>query len=199
MLQVDLELYFQPSETAFEKFDCQRAFSKIALWRRCGHKKRFKFYLITALHGLEVTRLNSKKYIKRKKNFINTLDLSDKVVSVSNYTKKEALKIIKNKKIEVIPNFVNTQEFFPIDRSKLMKEYNLIKEDKIILSLSRLVKRKGHHIVIKSLKYLKKEIPNFKYLIAGTGDLKYKKDLENLSKELNLEENIIFQAIQMRV
>ena len=37
------------------------------------YKKYFKFSLITILHGLEVTRLKSKKYKKNIKNFKKTL------------------------------------------------------------------------------------------------------------------------------
>ena len=72
---------------------------------------------VTILHGLEVTRLKSKKYKKNIKSFRKTISLSDKVISVSNYTKKVAKSIIKDiKEIEVIPNFVNTKIFYPLTK-----------------------------------------------------------------------------------
>lgn len=144
------------------------------------------------MHGLEVTRLNSKKYQRLKKNFIKTIKYSDKVISVSNYTKNEAYKIINTKKINVIPNFVNLDEFYPLKKSKIIKERKPYNGKKVILSLSRIVRRKGHHIVLKSLQYLKKEIPNFIYLIAGNGDTDYINELKALSKSLNINKNVKF-------
>ncbi|SVB42308.1 uncharacterized protein METZ01_LOCUS195162, partial [marine metagenome] len=55
------------------------------------HKKKYSFSLITVLHGLEVTRLNSNKYDKSIPKFIQTIDHSDQVIAVSNYTKNEAI------------------------------------------------------------------------------------------------------------
>lgn len=153
-------------------------------------KNKLKFKLITVLHGTEVTRLNSNKYIKRRKNFIKTLNKSDVVVSVSNYLKNQA-KLISNKKIITIHNFVDSKELYP-KKNIDYKSYNFSTDDLIILSLSRLVQAKGHHIVIKSLKLIKKEIPNIKYIIAGDGDCAYKKELKKLVKKLNLDSYVYF-------
>ena len=114
-----------------------------------NYKKYFQFSLITVLHGLEVTRLKSKKYKKKIKDFEKTLLLSDRVISVSNFTKDRAKSIISiNKEIDVIPNFVNTENFYPIDKKNLMYKYNLDEQDIVLLSLSRLVRRKGHFLAI---------------------------------------------------
>tara|TARA_Y100000816_G_scaffold287609_1_gene270658 strand:- start:432 stop:1598 length:1167 start_codon:yes stop_codon:yes gene_type:complete len=153
-------------------------------------KKKLKFKLITILHGIEVIRLNSNKYIKRRKNFVKTLNKSDVVVSVSNYLKNQT-KLISNKEIMIIHNFVNSKKLYPkknIDN----KSFNFSTDDRVILSLSRLVRRKGHHIVIKSLSLIKKVIPNIKYIIAGDGDYNYKKELEKLAKEMDLDSYIYF-------
>ena len=149
-------------------------------------KNKLKFKLITVLHGTEVIRLNSNKYIKRRKNFIKTLNKSDIVVSVSNYLKNQA-KSISNKEIITIHNFVNSKELYPKKNIVHYKSFNFSVNDSIILSLSRLVRMKGHHIVIKSLNQIKKVIPNIKYIIAGDGDNNYKKELKKLAKEMNLE------------
>ena len=159
-----------------------------------SYKKYFKFSLITILHGLEVTRLKSSKYQKKIKNFKKVLNLSDKVLSVSNYTKNNALLLSdNNKKIEVIPNFVNTDFFYPINRKNILsKKYKAYKNDIIILSLSRLVKRKGHFVVIDAMQHLIKKFSNVKYLIAGAGDKLYERDLKEYVKKYNLNNYVHF-------
>ena len=158
-----------------------------------NYKKYFQFSLITVLHGLEVTRLKSKKYKKKIKDFEKTLLLSDRVISVSNFTKDRAKSIISiNKEIDVIPNFVNTENFYPTDKKNLMYKYNLDEQDIVLLSLSRLVRRKGHFLVIDLIKNLTKKYSRIKYLIAGVGDLKYEFELKNYVKKLNLSKYINF-------
>ena len=156
------------------------------------HKKKYSFSLITVLHGLEVTRLNSNKYDKSIPKFIQTIDHSDQVIAVSNYTKNEAISITGIQKIITIPNFVNTTEFFPQSTSKCRNKFQLHDSDKILLSLSRLVKRKGHDIVIRAIQIVKEKIPEIKYLIAGTGDNPYKKMLKQLVNDLELQSYVHF-------
>ena len=82
-----------------------------------------------------------------------TLKHSDLIISVSNYTKAKAKSIINlNLEIHVIPNFVNMETFQPVDRKNFLNDYGLSNDDIILLSLSRLVRRKGHHIIIESIK-----------------------------------------------
>ena len=145
------------------------------------------------MHGLEVTRLKSKKYRKKIKSFNSTICLSDKVISVSNYTKNKAKSILyNNKKIDVIPNFVNTDSFYPINSKSLRNDYKIRNDDVVILSLSRLTKRKGHYTSIDAIKHLTKKYSNVKYLIAGTGDVRYEKKLKTYVKKHDLESHIYF-------
>ncbi|NQV13507.1 MAG: glycosyltransferase family 4 protein [Parcubacteria group bacterium] len=60
----------------------------------------------------------------------------------------------------------------------------------IILSVGRLVERKGHDMVIKSLPAVLQRFPNTLYLIIGDGP--YKKKLKALVKELGLEKYVLF-------
>lgn len=156
-------------------------------------KKYYKFSLITIMHGLEVTRLESEKYKKKIKSFNKTISLSDKVVSVSNYTKNKAESILNiDKKIDVIPNFVNINSFYPINNKNLRKKYHLKKNDIVILSLSRLIRRKGHFISIDAIKRLTEKYSNIKYIIAGTGDKGYEKKLKSYVKKYNLDSYVYF-------
>ena len=48
-------------------------------------------------------------------------------------------------------------------------EFTKINGNPVIITISRLEKRKGHIEIIKSLKQLVKDFPNIKYIIAGEG------------------------------
>jgi len=157
-----------------------------------SYKEKYNFCLVTVLHGLEVTRLESIKYSKRIDNFVQSIANSDHVIAVSNYTRKKAQLISKNSSIQTIPNFVNTDNFFLTDQKKSRKKYGFNKSDKILLTLSRLVRRKGHEVVIKAISLIVKKIPQIKYVIAGSGEKKYEEDLKRLVLKLKLDKNVIF-------
>ncbi len=157
-----------------------------------SYKNKYKFCLITVLHGLEVTRLESVKYSKRINNFIKTISSSDHVIAVSDYTKNKAQLIAGKFLIKTIPNFVDTKKFFLVDQKQSRKQFEFDESDKILLTLSRLVRRKGHEIVINAISLIIRTIPQIKYVIAGSGEKKYEEDLRRLVSDLGLEKNVFF-------
>ena len=84
------------------------------------------------------------------------------------------------------------ETFQPVDMKKLLNGYGLKNDDIILLSLSRLVRRKGHHIIIESLKDLTRKYPNIKYLIAGTGDKNYEQELRVFVEKTQFAKKYLF-------
>ena len=156
------------------------------------YRNKYKFCLVTVLHGLEVTRLQSKRYAKKAKRFVQSISNSDHVISVSNYTKNKAELISGYKKIKTIPNFVNTKKSFIVDKKKSRRKLGFEESDKILLTLSRLVKRKGHETVINAISLIINKIPDIKYVIAGSGEEKYAGDLKQLVSKLKLDRHVLF-------
>ncbi|MFA5259282.1 MAG: glycosyltransferase [Candidatus Pacearchaeota archaeon] len=69
------------------------------------------------------------------------------------------------------------------------------KESRVLLSVGRLIKRKGQERVIRLIPQLKKKFPGIKYLIVGNGP--ELKNINNLIGELNLKgEVLIFNNIE---
>jgi glycosyltransferase involved in cell wall biosynthesis len=100
---------------------------------------------------------------------------------VSESTKKDLIKYgFKN--ISIIPEGIN---FEPLD--KIPK-----KERNTIIYVGRLKKSKRVHHIIEALKSVKEKIPLIKLWVVGNGDLHYKKYLEKLIKNNNLENNVKF-------
>lgn len=74
--------------------------------------------------------------------------------------------------------------------SNLKKNLGFAAGDKIILSVARLKREKGLHVILQSLPEILVDIPNVKLLIVGDGE--YREYLENLATELGLLGKVIF-------
>jgi len=95
----------------------------------------------------------------------------------------------EKEKVKIVPNGVDTERFKRSDDQTIneLKQELGVKDEKVILTVSRLVKKNGIDDLIKAGQYLK--FP-FKILIIGSGE--QEKELKNLTKRLNLEDRVIF-------
>lgn len=151
--------------------------------------------MIVVAHGLEVTRLKEGKELTTFKNVVNDSDL---ILCVSKYTKNEIIDRvdgIETNHIKFLPNGVDINRFFPVENtSGFLNRYNIPENSNIILTLARIIRRKGHDTVIKCLPRLIKKFPNIQYVIAGPHRKKdtYLDELKLLAKELSVENHIVF-------
>jgi phosphatidylinositol alpha-1,6-mannosyltransferase len=115
-------------------------------------------------------------------NYKKIMNEADFLICVSNYTKRLVQKQkIKNKFFVIYP-LLNLNKY-NLDVPKTKNEFNL-------LSVGRLIKRKGHDLVLESLKELKTKIPHLKYIIIGEGP--EEKNLKKIVSENNLSEIVYF-------
>jgi len=100
-----------------------------------------KFYFIKKIHDLFYNKL-----IKYSTYFI----------ALSELDKQKFMKIgIPEKKIEIIPNFINIKEFrMKSNRTSFLKKYGLNPKNKTILCLGRIHKSKGLQYVVEAVKDL---------------------------------------------
>ena len=90
--------------------------------------------------------------------------------------------------IELVPA-VDSDFFTPGPPPEhLIKKYNL-QGKKVILTVARLVKRKGHDLVLRALN-LMTDIENLHYLIVGSGEDKER--LREMVETLGLSDNVTF-------
>ena len=156
-----------------------------------GLAKKNNSKLITIVHGLEVTRKMSKlKQIWLRK----TLKSSYKVIAVSKFTRQNTISRfnLPLDKVFVLPNGVNTKKFYKSDFPNYLKKRYSINNEKIILTLARVIERKGHDNVIESFPKVLDKIPNLKYVICGPWEVEYYKKLNILIDKLNLKDYVIF-------
>ena len=140
-----------------------------------------KITTICLVHGNELILKKNKK-IEIVENILSKTNF---IVANSKFTENLLKKNINiDKKINVIyPGAVDLRS---IESDKFLK----INGWPVLLTLSRLEKRKGHVFILNSINELKKNYPNIRYIIAGDGLEKNK--LKKLVKNYNLSENVIF-------
>ncbi len=123
------------------------------------------------LHGAEVT-IPGRMPIARSL-IANVLQHAKLVVTAGDYSTKEAIRAAKqNLPVCVIPPGVDIDRFKPLDeqaRSTIRERFNFKDDDEVILTLSRLVPRKGMDVLISATSELVKTRPRVHLLIAGTG------------------------------
>lgn len=153
-----------------------------------GHtlKRFFKIPIICNIHGLDITFNNTiyQWYLKKFLKF-------DRYICISNYVRELATR--KNlKNLSVIPLAIDTQKYITNQKKSILKDkisslYGInLKNKKILLTVGRLVKRKGVYWFIKNV--LKKLENNIVYLIVGKGE--EEKRIKELIEKTNLEGSI---------
>ncbi len=116
------------------------------------------------------------------------------IVFVSEYTKKRNVEAgFFPKRSSVIPNGADENFFKILDPQVLAsfkKKYDLNETAKILLTVGNVTERKGQEIVIRALPEIMRRYPNVIYVMAGLPTIQIK--LEQLARELNVAENVLF-------
>jgi phosphatidylinositol alpha-1,6-mannosyltransferase len=116
----------------------------------------------------------------------------DHLTYLGEYTKREISKGLSKKArsnmVQIAPG-IDTNKFRPVDSSALRAELGLADKE-VIVSVGRLVPRKGQDKLIKALPEILKARPEAHLLFVGSGG--YRKSLENLIVERNLQKYVTF-------
>ena len=150
-------------------------------------KRTYRKPHITTAHAGDVFTIRNSKILSKIGSFV--FKNSDKITANSNYTKNAITSIEDKIKdiVEIIPMGVDTSLFHPKHATGLRDDFEA---EYLILSVGRLVEKKGVKYLIMAMKDVIKEFPNAKLIICGAGP--EEENLENLTKKLNLKENVIF-------
>jgi glycosyltransferase involved in cell wall biosynthesis len=149
--------------------------------------------LILITHGIEVW----KTFSSFKKKMLQKCDL---ILPVSQFTKDTMIELnnFPENKFQVLNNCLDPFLPEPVTGDKsveLLNKYGFKKEDKILMTLTRLSskeKYKGYDHVLVALKNLINNYPELKYLIVGKYDDIEKKRLEKVITELGIEPFVVF-------
>jgi len=151
--------------------------------------KFFKIKYSVILHGLDFTsalKISRKKFISRK-----ILTQAKKIICANGYTAelvKQTFPKLAAKVIVVDPGVESLSAYNSQLATQLEEEYNL-SDQIVLLSVGRLVKRKGFDYVIRALPPALEQAPNLIYIIIGDGP-----ELKNYQQEIashNLKNKVI--------
>ena len=116
----------------------------------------------------------------------------DHLTYLGEYTKREISKGISAKArasmVQIAPG-IDTEKFKPVDASELRSSLGL-KEKEVIVSVGRLVPRKGQDKLIEALPKILKARPNSHLLLVGSGSFQNK--LEQMIRQLDLQSHVTF-------
>jgi len=116
---------------------------------------------------------------------------SSKVVALSKGLQRTAKRTLRNYDYAVIYNGVDTNKFKPIQGKYSTSKNNIIR----LITVSRLVKRKGIQYLLQAIAELRRELINFQIKLLIVGDGNYRKVLEGLTAKLRLKDNVTFYGI----
>ncbi|MDD5043298.1 MAG: glycosyltransferase family 4 protein [Patescibacteria group bacterium] len=154
-------------------------------------KKTFRIPYVVYTHGLDI--LHPQSHPRKKIWLVKILQNAELVVANSSFTANEVNKLgVQKEKIKIINPCLDLSQYqkpTSEDIEKLKNAYGL-KNKKILLTIGRLVERKGIDMVIKALPEVLLKIPDLIYVIVGDGADEER--LGGLVEKNNLEDKVIF-------
>ena len=138
--------------------------------------------LITVFHGYDLS-----SYIKKygRNIYKDLFKLGDLFLPISRYWAKKLIELgCPENKIYIHHMGINIEKF------KVKKKYKKKDREIVLITVGRLIEKKGYEYAIKAFANVCKRYKNIKYSIIGNGPLKIK--LENLVADLKLENKVYF-------
>ena len=136
------------------------------------------------VHGDELSQTQHRRLQPRLRDIIYRS--ANSVVAANRFAYDRVVDILGTpENVTMITPGVDTTLFSPGPRPEWISEQYQVGGDPLILTIGRLVKRKGHETVLRALPSVAKRFPNVKYLVVGDGP--ERKHLETLASDLGLD------------
>lgn len=123
---------------------------------------------------------------------------ADKLITVSEPLKRWGLrlKIGRAEQYITIHDGIEIEKFkkVNIDIEEKKQEFGIKQGELVVGVVSKLWEGKGHRDILKAAKGVIKKIPNVRFMFVGEGYLR--EELERLTQQLGLSENIIFTGFR---
>jgi phosphatidylinositol alpha-1,6-mannosyltransferase len=152
--------------------------------RRAGAEK-----IVALTHGHEVWWAKVPPFTFAIKYMSKSIDA---ITYLGDYTRRQISKALSNadrsKLVQIAPG-IDVEHFVPTDSSDLRSELGLT-DKSVIISVGRLVHRKGQDKLIESLPAIKAAVPNVHLVLVGVGP--HQDHLERLASKLQVTDCITF-------
>jgi len=141
-------------------------------------------------HGMEITKNGHRP--RRQTGLRWAFGSADLAVAVSRFTRDRILDAgVAPDQVRVIPCGVSPELFRPRDVAAARRRFGLGTRP-VVLTLARLVSRKGHDLVIRALPDLRRRVPDLLYVVAGPHNPPYEERLRALAREQGVEDTVRF-------
>lgn len=146
--------------------------------------------MINYIHGEEITTVTPYRFYGRRRH--TYLKRADAVIAVSEFTRQALIEQMQvdPAKIELITNGVDLDRFQPGPKDPALIERYGVQGKRLLLTVGRLVPRKGIDLTLRALPAILARHPDVHYLIVGTGP--YQEELQQIVAELGLAASVTF-------
>lgn len=145
--------------------------------------------LLVFCHGDEISQIDKRRFQPKVRDFI--YGHADVLIAANEFAKEGLLRIgIPAERIHKLTPGVDITRFSPQAPDAALVDRLRLKGKKVLLTVARLVPRKGHKVVLQALPKVLREVPDLHYVIAGDGP--EKENLKKLADELNLSGAVTF-------
>lgn len=152
-------------------------------------RKIFRVPLIIYCHGDEISQTDRRHHQPKVRNFI--YHQADAIVAANQFARDGLTRIgIPASIVHKLTPGVDRQRFHPGPPNPELIQKHGLAGKKVVLTVARLVPRKGHRVVLEALPKVLREVKDLRYLIAGEGPEKPR--LERQAKDLGISDAVIF-------
>jgi phosphatidyl-myo-inositol dimannoside synthase len=143
-------------------------------------------------HGEEVLQTDHYRYQPRIRNRL--YNDAATVIANSDFTRGQLLRVgVSDDRITKITPGVDSARFSPdVPDAELTQKYGLAGK-LVVLTVGRLVPRKGHRTALQVVANLCKDFPELRYVIAGTGPEEH--NLRQLALSLGITDRVTFTGL----
>lgn len=154
------------------------------------YKKLFGIPFVAYCHGEDITLTDKRRFQPKLRNVIYRS--ADAIIANGDFAVENLSRIgIRRDKIYKITPGLDATGFFPETADPALRQQYGIKKDEIVLmTVARLVPRKGHARILRALAALAPDLPPYKYVIVGRGAME--SELKELADHLGLKEKTVF-------
>ena len=152
-------------------------------------RRLFGLPLLVFCHGDEISQTDRRRYQPRVRDFIYRH--ADALIAANQFAVDGLHRIgIDPQRIHKVTPGINFDLFQPRAKNHWLAESYQLGGKQVLLTVARLVPRKGHRVVLEALPAVAQAVPDIRYVIAGEGP--EKENLQALARELGLGEIVIF-------
>jgi len=149
----------------------------------------FRIPYITFAYGFEFCKFEKNFFLRRL--YLAIYRRSRRVIAISRFVRRRLIEFgVPAEKIVILSPAVDPEKFYPASVPEKLRLRYKCQGRKILLSVSRLVKRKGHDVVIKALPRVRSVVPRILYLVVGVGP--EERNLRRLVSEVGVEDCVAF-------